>query len=93
MASLGELRRRAQKLLSAAAARAQAGRVGGVLRLLAGETVDDGLARAAAAGRSGSVIVAPAELSIEDWEREAVEHQRVLAAQMESFTTTGRLPT
>lgn len=90
--SLGELRRRAQKLIGAAAARAQAGRVGGVLVLQPGEDTDAALARAEAAGRRGAVIVVPAVPSAEDWERQAVAHQRALTEQMQRFAETGVMP-
>ncbi len=53
-------------------------RRGGVLVLQAGETAEDAVARAAAAGRTGPFLVMPAAMTEAEWEAAAILQQRAL---------------
>ena len=53
-------------------------RRGGVLVLLPGETAEDAVARAAAAGRTGPYLVVPARMDAATWEAAAILQQRAL---------------
>ena len=56
-------------------------RRGGVLVLQAGESAEDAVARAAAAGRTGPYLVTPAPMDAATWETMAVQQQRALMAE------------
>ena len=53
-------------------------RRGGVLTLLPGESAEDAVARAAAAGRTGPFLVTPAPMDAATWEAAAILQQRAL---------------
>lgn len=57
---------------------------GGVLTLRDGETPEAALARAAAAGRSGSFLLMPPPVDADTWEREAAANQRELLVRAEA---------
>lgn len=48
-------------------ARVDDSKVGGVITLLRGETVEQGLVRAAKEGRTGSFLVVPPTLALDEW--------------------------
>ncbi len=56
-------------------------RRGGVLRLHVGESAEDALTRAAAAGRTGPYLVTPAPMDADTWETMAVQQQRALMVE------------
>lgn len=51
-------------------------KVGGVLQLLRGETVEEALARAAKEGRTGNFLVVPPVLTLDEWQEAAREHHQ-----------------
>ena len=53
-------------------------RRGGVLVLQAGESAEDALTRAAAAGRTGPYLVMPGAMTEAEWEAAAILQQRAL---------------
>ena len=90
MASIRELTRRATKLHAALQQR-RGGGAGGVFVTLPNETPEALLARAAAAGRSGGLLVVPGTMDADEWERQAVAQQRALMVETSDYVKS--LPT
>lgn len=68
-----DLRTRLKALEDAQAADSK---VGGVITLLRGETIEEALERAAKEGRTGSFLVVPSVLTEEEWLEAAREHHQ-----------------
>ncbi len=63
------------------------GKVGGVLQLLRGESIDEALARAAKEGRTGGFLVVPPVLTTEEWLEAARELHRIQQERRQKFAT------
>jgi len=77
-----DLRQRLERAHQTVLAR-RGGGAGGVLTMMAGESPERALSRAAAEGRSGSMLVMPAMADVSEWEATTRRHQMTLLAMAE----------